>query len=438
MSNLLTPARANTSPSTKSGMMDLAALLQLQQQRQQLEQLQLRQEQQQSRDALMRVLLQQQVASVSTNTVNRVSPSASVATSASTLATPASTSAPTMSASLDRERREQKMYVADALFRTKNSSSAKAAAAAAASKNKKNAQEEEPPKTSQEDPRQSQLSQEILLQEGTAAVAKREAQLQMLRALAFPATSRIPQEQRMLALLTARATPGSMMPQRLSLNTASFSSLSEASSQPSASDTAVSSTVSEILRLQLRARLQSASRTVTATPRSTSSSGAVNRLLEQKQILELLARNQEPMRLQPASAAPKPEEDAHAMDTTSALSSKKARGRTSRFPKILHQVLLEMDVSQGSTSGRPIAGFSKDGKSFAIHNLKEFFVQVGATHFKMSSFASFQRQLNLYNFQKLHTGSAGGAYKHPLFQRDQPELLETLRRTKIKSSPTGK
>ena len=435
MSNLLTPARANTSPSTKSGMMDLAALLQLQQQRQQLEQLQLRQEQQQSRDALMRVLLlQQQVASASTNTaVNRVSPSASVATSAST-------SAPTMSASLDRERREQKMSVADALFRMKNSSSTKAAAAAAASKNKKNAQEEEPPKTSQEDPRQSQLLREILRHEGAAAMAKREFQLQMLRALASPATSRTTQEQGMLALLIARATPGSMTAKRLSSSTASFSSLSEASSQPSASDTAVSSTASEILRLQLRARLQSASRTGTgtATLRSTSSSGAVNRLLEQKQILELLARNQEPMRIQPAPAAPKPEEDAQAMDTTSTLSSKKARGRTSRFPKILHQVLLEMDVSQGSTSGRPIAGFSKDGKSFAIHNLKEFFVQVGATHFKMSSFASFQRQLNLYNFQKLHTGSAGGAYKHPLFQRDQPELLETLRRTKIKSSPTGK
>ena len=78
---------------------------------------------------------------------------------------------------------------------------------------------------------------------------------------------------------------------------------------------------------------------------------------------------------------------------------RKVRGRTSRFPKTLHQVLLDLELEPpqaSATNGqraRPVASFSPDGKSFAIHNLKEFFYQVGPTKFKMSSFASFQRQV---------------------------------------------
>lgn len=53
-------------------------------------------------------------------------------------------------------------------------------------------------------------------------------------------------------------------------------------------------------------------------------------------------------------------------------------------------------------------------------------------YFKMGSFASFQRQLNLYDFVRISEGPDRGAYCHELFIRGKPLLSTTMRRTKIK------
>ena len=53
-------------------------------------------------------------------------------------------------------------------------------------------------------------------------------------------------------------------------------------------------------------------------------------------------------------------------------------------------------------------------------------------YFRMSTFSSFQRQLNLYDFQRIVEGPEKGAYWHELFQKDQPMLSTNMKRSKVK------
>lgn len=49
-------------------------------------------------------------------------------------------------------------------------------------------------------------------------------------------------------------------------------------------------------------------------------------------------------------------------------------------------------------------------------------------------FSSFQRQLNLYGFRKVHKGPDTGGYTHQFFKRGEPELLDVIRRSPQSSS----
>ena len=103
------------------------------------------------------------------------------------------------------------------------------------------------------------------------------------------------------------------------------------------------------------------------------------------------------------------------------------------FPMVLHRALAELELVAG---GRTIATFLPDGRSFCIKNQALFTQKVLPLFFpKMKGFASFQRQLNLYDFVRV--GGAGvdrGAYYHKLFVRDHPAMSSGMRRTKIKGS----
>jgi HSF-type DNA-binding len=90
-------------------------------------------------------------------------------------------------------------------------------------------------------------------------------------------------------------------------------------------------------------------------------------------------------------------------------------------------MFLEMEVG-----GSEIASFLPDGWAFAIHKPREFANLIMPKYFRMSRFSSFQRQLNLYDFQRTTTGKNKGAYYHPLFQRDNPESSNMMKRNKIK------
>ncbi len=98
---------------------------------------------------------------------------------------------------------------------------------------------------------------------------------------------------------------------------------------------------------------------------------------------------------------------------------------------ILQRLLANLELVPGGTN---IISFLPDGLSFVVKNQHVFSKEVLPIYFpKMKSFASFQRQLNLYDFKRVGgVGSDQGAYRHKSFIRDDPSLSSNMRRTKIK------
>jgi hypothetical protein len=122
---------------------------------------------------------------------------------------------------------------------------------------------------------------------------------------------------------------------------------------------------------------------------------------------------------------------------TSASTATGVGGGPESFPMVLHRALADLELAEG---GAEIATFLPDGKSFLIRNQFLFENRVLPVFFpKMKSFASFQRQLNLYDFKRV--GGAGvnrGAYHHALFVRDNPDDVRRMKRTKLKGgAPRG-
>lgn len=108
---------------------------------------------------------------------------------------------------------------------------------------------------------------------------------------------------------------------------------------------------------------------------------------------------------------------------------RRRKGRTGTFPQKLHQMLSDLERQEG---GSEIASFLPHGRAFAIHKPREFVKQVMTRYFRMSRFSSFQRQLNLYDFQRITEGPDKGAYFHELFVPGRPILSTMMKRNKIK------
>jgi HSF-type DNA-binding len=108
---------------------------------------------------------------------------------------------------------------------------------------------------------------------------------------------------------------------------------------------------------------------------------------------------------------------------------RRRKGRTGTFPQKLHQMLSDLEQLEG---GKDIASFLNHGRSFAIHKPRDFVKFVMGKHFRMSRFSSFQRQLNLYDFQRITEGPDKGSYYHELFVQGRPILSTMMKRNKIK------
>jgi hypothetical protein len=112
-------------------------------------------------------------------------------------------------------------------------------------------------------------------------------------------------------------------------------------------------------------------------------------------------------------------------------------GGSETFPMVLHRALAELEFNGRHTD---IAEFLPDGRTFQIKNQTFFEESILPTFFpKMKCFASFQRQLNLYNFKRVGgKGFARGLYRHELFIRDNPALSGAMRRSKNKPRQQGR
>lgn len=100
------------------------------------------------------------------------------------------------------------------------------------------------------------------------------------------------------------------------------------------------------------------------------------------------------------------------------------------FPWKLHEMLQNSnkDNKEGVVSWLP------DGKAFKVHNVPDFVKAILPLYFKQTKYKSFQRQLNLWGFERLTNGPMKGAYFHPNFLRDHPEWCKHLTRQRAKKA----
>ena len=100
------------------------------------------------------------------------------------------------------------------------------------------------------------------------------------------------------------------------------------------------------------------------------------------------------------------------------------------FPVKLHEILdhIEEDGLADVISWQP------HGRCFVVHKPEEFVEEVMPLYFKQKKFASFQRQLNLYGFQRLTRGADKGGYYHELFLRGKEALAHKIHRMRIKGT----
>eukprot|EP00980_Cylindrotheca_fusiformis_P030935 scaffold25655_cov142-Cylindrotheca_fusiformis.AAC.1 len=120
----------------------------------------------------------------------------------------------------------------------------------------------------------------------------------------------------------------------------------------------------------------------------------------------------------------------HAADICHDTRRAPARGGVvTPFPLKLHS-MLEAVEQEGLND---IVSWQPHGRCFVVHKPVEF-VSILMKHFGISKVSSFQRQLNLYGFQRITKGQDKGGYYHELFLRGKVFLSHNIHRVKVKGT----
>jgi hypothetical protein len=73
-------------------------------------------------------------------------------------------------------------------------------------------------------------------------------------------------------------------------------------------------------------------------------------------------------------------------------------------------------------------GWSEDGCAIVVRDMSEFTDKVLPRYFKHNNYASFVRQLNMYDFHKCRVDGQENAFIQPLFLKDNRHLLSDIKR----------
>eukprot|EP00934_Nitzschia_sp_Nitz4_P004336 Nitzschia sp. Nitz4//scaffold133_size116822//2039//3639//NITZ4_003789-RA/size116822-augustus-gene-0.160-mRNA-1//-1//CDS//3329535342//4326//frame0 len=117
-------------------------------------------------------------------------------------------------------------------------------------------------------------------------------------------------------------------------------------------------------------------------------------------------------------------------DDTDVPTSRRRGGVAVSFPQKLHSVLDQVEADGLSH----VLSWQPHGRCFVIHQPKEFTDHVMPHYFRQSKLTSFQRQLNLYGFNRITRGQDAGGYYHELFLRGKEFLCKRMVRTKVKGT----
>jgi len=105
-------------------------------------------------------------------------------------------------------------------------------------------------------------------------------------------------------------------------------------------------------------------------------------------------------------------------------------GVISPFPIKLYEML--ENVSQDNFDG--IVSWQPHSRCFHVHKPKDFVEFVLPKYFQQRKYASFQRQLNLYGFNRITQGPDKGCYYHDCFLRGKKYLCHRMQRIKVKGT----
>ncbi|KAG7342533.1 HSF-type DNA-binding protein [Nitzschia inconspicua] len=139
----------------------------------------------------------------------------------------------------------------------------------------------------------------------------------------------------------------------------------------------------------------------------------------------------------PSAAALSPSSLAAAKATAASALTTSQSAALPSFPVKLYEMMQD-SVSNGFEDvvswQTPLPGVAS---SFKVQNTHRFVDEIMPRYFKQTKFKSFQRQLNIYNFQRVHDGPNRGGYYHPYFVRNAPELLKLIPRKRMSLTNGG-
>lgn len=126
----------------------------------------------------------------------------------------------------------------------------------------------------------------------------------------------------------------------------------------------------------------------------------------------------------------------HALDNDATFKAQRSNvskgGVTVPFPVKLHDMLEHIEMNEPQLTS--VVSWQPHGRCFLVHKPKLFADQVLARFFQQKKYASFQRQLNLYGFNRITKGPDRGSYYHELFLRGKKFLCKGINRMKIKGT----
>jgi len=104
------------------------------------------------------------------------------------------------------------------------------------------------------------------------------------------------------------------------------------------------------------------------------------------------------------------------------------------FPDKLHRLLVDAESCPADSDA---IRFLPNGRAFVIRDVGRLESSILHQYFRLSSFASFRRQLNLYGIIRIRSGPDRGAYHHPKFLRQRPRGGFGIRRGRGRGQPSG-
>jgi hypothetical protein len=97
------------------------------------------------------------------------------------------------------------------------------------------------------------------------------------------------------------------------------------------------------------------------------------------------------------------------------------------FPLKLQRMLDKLEAERDTD----IISWLAHGRAFIVHDPEAFVDHLMPVYFNQTKYSSFQRQLHMYNFQRITAGRDKGAYHNPNFHRGKPHLCARMVRTRV-------